>query len=204
MIQYKPFIKKFIILVNQIQFNQTTAPFLQLNIWPADLMIINMFFFVIWSLVLSLRGLTYFFCFVLKFPFLISYSVFCFSFLKHQWKRIWSNPWSHHPHSSSITACHNRSREVVLCSFWERMWITELGRSHCDTSSSSKILSRVSVSLFVLKGEAMEHLMGNLYWQEEHGWGSHSKQATAVSYEDLPKPKAAGAGMGADWTGVEV
>lgn len=29
--------------------------------------------------------------------------VFCFPSLKHQWKRIWPNPWSHHPHSSSIT-----------------------------------------------------------------------------------------------------
>lgn len=43
-----------------------------------------------------------------------------------------------------------------------------------------------------------------MYWHKEHGWGCHSKQPTVVSNDDLPKPKAAGAGMGADWTGVEV
>lgn len=58
----------------------------------------------------------------------ISYSVF-FGSLKHQWKPIWPNPWSHHPDSSSITTCHNRRREVVLCWVWERMWITELDRN---------------------------------------------------------------------------
>lgn len=33
---------------------------------------------------------------------------------------------------------------------------------------------------------------------------SAEEQTTVVCYEDLPKPKAAGAWMGADWTGVEV
>lgn len=78
----------------------------------------------------------------------LSHIQFFFCSLKHQWKPIWPNPWSHHPDSSSITTCHNRRREVALCWVWEWMWITELDR---NTPWSQQTLLGVSEGLLVLK-----------------------------------------------------
>lgn len=63
------------------------------------------------------------------------------------------------------------------------MWITELDR---NTLWSQQTLLGVSEGLLVLKSIIKK---SSLYWQKK---------------QDSPKPKAAGAGMGADWTGVEV
>lgn len=59
------------------------------------------------------------------------------------------------PHSSQ--ACHNRSEEVVLCSFWEWVWLTELGCAHCDTALRYYL---EYLRLFVLKSKVTHLIRG--------------------------------------------
>lgn len=137
-------------LVSQLQFNRTTEPFLQLNIWRADLMIIM--FFVIWSSVLSLRPHTFSALFS---NFLssshIQFSVFLLSNINENA--------SGQTHGHVIPTPHP-SRPVTT---GMGKWFYAHSGNGCGSlsrvvlnvilhSSSTEILSGVFQSLFVLKG----------------------------------------------------
>lgn len=113
---------------------------------------------------------------VLKCTFLISYSVFCFSSLKHNEIASGQKPCSHHPHSSSITACHNPRRKWSFAHSGNRCgllsWVVLSVILHTRPYRNRLHYPRACSSLFVLKCK-VEHLIRTLYWCKEFVQENH-------------------------------